>query len=309
MTYWTQRNPSRNGRPTTEEPFRLGFCTYQPSDFADVAAIGARYIRTDNPDAIKVGQIRAVGCEVIPIARYALGDLPSNASVGQVDAWAAGKLALWSGLAVPPPVIEFVNEPWNAGFSDFTTNYPLYMALMRSFCRQAWNIWPSMRILVCADTGPIAGWLDAVLAADTSKLHADSRIRPSVHAYVEARTPEEATGGDVYRFERYRASYDRLRAFGHQDPRVWVTEFGWESITAGSTYVTAPVSEALMSDYTIRGLELMRKSGVVETACVFCMAQGTTTGYNVKRPDGHPSGSASAKPVVAALTSYAYGKV
>ena len=302
MRYGNRRTAAarRDASTAWEPPFRLGFCTYNQPDFPDVAATGARYIRTDDPNATKVAQIRAVGCEPIAIARYTLGTITNQATA---DAWAAAKLAQWTSLPSPPTVIECLNEPWNASFSDFTTNYALYMQILNTFTRQAWALWPSVRILVCGDTGPTAGWLDAVLAADTQKLYADPRIRPSVHVYCENRTPDNTSGQGQFNFGRYSLTYSKLRAFGHPNPKCWITEFGWESNTAGSVAAGLTVTEQEQSDNVIRGLDLLRTSGIAEVGCVFGMMQGTTPAYNVKRTDN------SKKPVVAALTSYAYGKL
>jgi hypothetical protein len=281
--------------------FQMGVCSYNAPDFARAAAIGFKYVRTDNPNATKIAQIRSAGLEVLPIARYGMGDLAGNPSQAQIDAWCAGKIALWSGLATPPPWIECINEPWNTGYSDFTTNYSLYMRILHSFTSQAWAIWPEMPILVCGDTGPINGWLDAVLAADSSKLLADPRIKPSVHNYVEARTPQEDTGGDVFRFKRYEATYTKFLNHGHPNPRIAITEYNWESDTVGSVPQGPTVTEALQAQYLIEGAEIMRRSGKVSHAFVFGMMNATTPAYNLIRPDNGD------KAAIAALTRYLRG--
>lgn len=301
MPYGSNRLPSVSGAPPTNRPFRLGMCTYNQPDFPKVAALGVPYIRTDNPNSTKVDQIRAAGCDVIAIARYALGDITNS---GQVDAWCAGKLALWSGMATPPTVFEICNEPWNASFSDFTTNYARYLEIVRSFCAQAWALWPRARMLVCGDTGPVTAWLPGILAADTTGILRDPRVSPTAHCYCEDRAPTSTSGGNQYMFARYRATYDAFRAIGHPNPMVWVTEFGWESSdTAGVTPVGLAVTEAVQATYTTTAMDMMRTSGVVETACLFGMMQTTSIAYNVVRPTN------ANKPAADAVASYAYGKL
>lgn len=291
------RNTRVRGPARLDPRFVVGVCSYNTPDFARAAAAGMRFVRTDNPNSTKVALIRAAGVDVVPIARYALGDLPSNASQGQIDTWASTKLALWSALNPQPLAVECMNEPWNAAYSDMTTNYALYVAVVKSFTTQAWAIWPTMRILVCGDTGPVAGWLDAVLAADTTNVFADARIRPSVHLYCEDRAPQSNSGGDQYRFRRYEGAYAKFAAKGHPNPQCWCTEFGWESNTSGSVAAGLTVTEAQQADYIVQGIELARNSGVVEACAVFGMMNATTPAYNLIRPDN------SDKPALVAITA------
>jgi hypothetical protein len=139
-----------------------------------------------------------------------------------------------------------------------------------------------------------------LLAADTTGFLNDPRILPTVHAYVEGRTPQAVTGsGCTYDLDRFECAYEDFKAHGHPSPRVWITEFGWESNTAAPGYSAfSAVSEDQQATYTIAALEQFRSSQMVAGAFAFMLKTNDNWNFNLLRPDN------SEKPVVASLRSY-----
>jgi hypothetical protein len=288
-----------------------GVCAYATSDFAALKTLGIHNARMDRPSAALIETARTYGIEVLPIADYGFTDLS-----GQNDdkypplsenraTWAKRMVDLWRGMQAPPKVLEVWNEPWNTGFWKPQPDAAAYLELVKAFAKEAWAVWPTVTLLVSADTVyPDTPFRQTLLNADTSGFLKDPRILPTTHNYVEGRTPTQVTGDPCsYDLNRFDCAYDAFKAHGHPDPQVWVTEFGWESDTAGGTNTVTPVTESLQATYTTDALKLFRASGHVAKAFAFLFKSNDPWNYNWLRPDN------SQKPVCQSVkTLIANGK-
>jgi len=298
---------------TVADAFPVGVCAYNQSDFSRISQVGIRHVRVDRPSAEMIEHARSVGLELLPVATGTTAEL--NGSINPNDpplphlyaAWAKRVIAQWSGMAQPPTRIEVWNEPWHRAFWHGKPNPAAYLHLVRVFASYAWAEWPNVTILVSADSGmsEYPTFRRDLLAADTTGFLADRRIAPTVHTYVEARDPGADTDqGCTYDLDRFHCAYEEFKAHGHPDPRVWITEFGWESNTAAPGFSRfGAVDEAEQASFTVEALERFRRSGIVAGAFAFLMKTNDNWNYNLLRPDN------SAKPVVESLRQYLAAEV
>lgn len=294
---------SATGGAATGYGIFTGVCAYKTSDLPALQAIGVKNARWDHPSAAIIETARTYGIEVLPLANYGIPELS-----GQSDdkypplpenrrEWAKRMLDPWRAMQQPPRVIEVWNEPWNADFWKPAPHAAAYLELVKAFAAEAWSLWPDVTLLVSAEEGFTAPFRKALLAADTTGFLNDPRILPTTHNYVEARTPMQVTGEPCkYDLDRWHCAYDDFKAHGHPNPRVWVTEFGWESDTAGG-HSASPVSEALQAQYTADAFKAFHDSGKVAKAFAFMFNHDDPWNYNWLRPDN------SQKPVTAAVQS------
>jgi len=277
----------------------VGVCAYGTHDFAALQALGIEHARMDRPDAATIDEARKYGVEVLPIAGYGYTDLsgtdddkapplPENRA-----AWARRVVDLWRDMANPPKVIEVWNEPYGAGFWPPHANAGDYLALFQAFAAEAWAVWPEETLLVAGDTigsDPDYAWRDELLAADTTGFLNDPRILPTSHPYTQARTPTQMEPEPCkWDLDRFRCVYDAWKAHGHPDPQVWVTEYGWQSITPDSVTgspMSDLVSEQLQADYVKEALQIFHDSGQVARAYAFLYRSNDKWNYNWVRPDG-----------------------
>ncbi len=280
-----------------------GVCAYSTQDFAALQAIGIKNARMDRPTAAVIETARTYGIEVLPIADYGFTDLS-----GQNDdkypplpqnyaEWAQRMVDNWRSMQDPPKVLEVWNEPWNASFWKPQPDPAAYLELVKAFAKEAWAVWPNATLLVSADeVYPQQKWRDPLLQADTTGFLSDPRVLPTTHNYVEARTPTQVTSEPCsYDLNRFDCAYTAFKAHGHPDPQVWITEFGWDSATAGGTDTVATVSEELQATYTTDALRSFRSSGHVAKAFSFLYHRDDPWNYNWLRPDN------SQKPVCASV--------
>lgn len=288
--------------PTSYGAF-TGVCAYLTQDFPALRAIGIKNARMDRPSAAVIQTARTYGIEVLPIADYGIAELS-----GQSDdkypplpenraEWSRRVVDTWRDMQDPPRVIEVWNEPWNAGFWKPQPDAAAYLELVKAFAKEAWGVWPNVRLLVSADeVYPQQKFREPLLQADTAGFLNDPRILPTTHNYVEGRAPTEVTGNPCsYDLNRFECAYADFKAHGHLDPQVWVTEFGWESDTAGGTNAVTPVTEALQASYTTDALRIFRTSGHVAKAFAFMFNRNDPWNYNWLRPDN------SQKPVCSSV--------
>lgn len=273
----------------------IGACSYGTDDFVKLQSIGIRHARMDHPSAALIEMARQFGVEVLPIANYASSKvsgqndekyppLPQNRAL-----WAKEMVDKWRTMQNPPRVIEIWNEPFLSAFWKPAPDAPAYLALVKAFAAEAWSVWPSVTLLVSADQGlnPMGyRFRTELLKADTEGFLNDPRILPTTHNYVEARTPtQNEPNGCWWDLDRFECAYQDFKAHGHPNPQVWVTEFGWESDTPGSTHTVQTVSEAVHAQYTQQALEIFRASGKVAKAFAFLVNFDDKWGYNWLRPD------------------------
>lgn len=185
-----------------------------------------------------------------------------------------------------PRAVEIWNEPWLLPFSQGGVNPSGYFQLVKTTAQAIWAQSPATIIVFSLDyytqSDPQGQrvWQDLVLQADSGKFLNDPRIRPSTHNYCQTATPEDPRSNG-WGFDRYKLAYNALKAHGHPNPMVHVTEFGWD--TFGGTE-QSPVSEQQQADYTGRALKMMLASGIVEAAYLFMIKSDDW--YGVFRPDG-----------------------
>jgi hypothetical protein len=204
---------------------------------------------------------------------------------------------VWRSMTAPPPVIEVWNEPWLTGFWLPGPDAAAYLELFKAFAAEAWAVWPNVTLLVSADYGQ-GGYefRKKLLEADTTGFLNDPRILPTTHNYVEGRSPTEVTGTPcAWDLDRFECAYADFKAHGHPDPQVWITEFGWESITPGGRNDVTPVTEALQAQYITDALRIFHDSGKVARAFSFLYKRDDPWNYNWLRPDN------SQKPVCNAV--------
>lgn len=280
--------------PVTKFAEFTGVCAYLESDFPIYRSLGIKHLRMDHPDAGLIERARTFGIEVLPIADYGFEDLSGNdwrypplpQNRGE---WARRMVDKWRGMKNPPKVIEVWNEPWVSGFWMPGPDAPAYLELVKAFAREAWAVWPNLTILVSADTDSApAGYLfrDELLRADREKFLNDRRILPTTHNYVQSRYPLEVTAKPcTWDLKRYECAYDAFKAHGHPDPQVWITEFGWESQTAGGNTSFGDVTEQQQADYVNEALQIFRSSGKVAKAYGFMLRSDDPWNYNWLRPN------------------------
>lgn len=292
-------------QPSTSSPSSglaayAGVNAYRTTDFAQLAAAGVTRVRMDNPSASTITAAAGYGIEVLPIADYEpWPDL--NGGKGDktpplpqyYQTWADRMIAQWTSLPKPPVAIEVWNEPWLASFWQPKPDPMAYYTLVKVFATEAWKVWPDVKILVSADTVGDPNttgtnlWRQNLLAADTTGFLSDPRIQPTTHDYVEGRSPTTVTSQPCYwDLDRYRCAYADFKAHGNPDPRVWVTEYGWQSDTVG---------EQTQADYTTQSMQIFASSGMVAAAYCFEYKSNESWSFNWLRPDN------SAKPVVSAV--------
>jgi hypothetical protein len=253
----------------------------------------------DRPDAATIDAARKFDVEVLPIAGYGFTDLSGTSDdkapplPQNRGAWAKRIVDLWRSMANPPKVIEVWNEPYGAGFWPPHANASDYLALFKAFAAEAWAVWPQEILLVAGDTigsDPAYMWRDELLKADTTGFLNDPRILPTSHPYTQARTPTQVVPEPCkWDLDRFDCVYKAFKAHGHPDPQVWVTEYGWQSVTPGSVTDSPPadlVTEQLQADYTKQALQIFHDSGEVAHAFAFLYSSNDKWNYNWVRPDG-----------------------
>jgi hypothetical protein len=284
----------------------VGHDAYRSGDLAQIAASGVKRVRMDNPSASTITNAAASGIAVLPIADYEpWPDLNGGKSdkypplPQYYQTWAQRMIAQWTSLPNPPEAIEVWNEPWLTSLWQPVPDPNAYYNLVKVFATEAWKVWPNVKILVSADTVGSTNttgtniWRKNVLAADTTGFLNDPRIQPTTHNYVEGRTPTTVTSQPCYwDLDRFKCAYNDFKAHGHPDPRVWVTEYGWESDVVG---------EQNQATYTTQALSIFRNSGIVAAAYSFLYKTADSWSYNWLRPDN------SQKPVVAAVKNLMSG--
>jgi hypothetical protein len=286
----TVANPAPQVTPWGEF---TGACAYAKEDFPTLQALGVKNARWDRPSAAIIEAGRGYGVEVLPIADYGFPDLSGQSDykyppLPQHRAeWARRMVDTWRAMPNPPRVIEVWNEPWHKAFWPPKPDAAAYLELVKAFAREAWAVWPQVTLLVSADEGDgTYAFRDELLKADTAGFLNDRRILPTTHNYVEGRTPTTVTGQPCsWDLDRFECAYSAFKAHGHPDPKVWVTEFGWESNTAGGTNAVTPVSEAMQASHTTDALRLFRSSGKVAKAFAFFLKRNDPWNYNWLRPD------------------------
>jgi hypothetical protein len=295
-----------NTSPAPTSGFPIGVCAYKTSDFARIQAMGMHNVRMDRPSAATIELARSYGIEVLPIADYGYADLSADGSdmspptAANRGEWARRMVDNWRGMQNPPKVIEVWNEPWQGSFYGGHVNPADYLEVVKAFAAEAWKQWPSVTLLVSADSGmaEYPTFRKDLIAADKTGFLNDARILPTTHNYVENRTPTQVTGNScTYDLNRFQCAFQDFKSHGHPNPQVWVTEFGWES-ASGGTGSSSTVSEQTQAQYTTDALEIFRKSGMVAAAYSFMLNSGDGWNYNWLRPDN------SDKPVIASMKSY-----
>ena len=249
----------------------VGLAAYRTGDIGRIASIGVRRVRWDRPSASHdLGRPRSWDRDPADRRYNPWPDL--NGGKGDkypplpqyYEEWSKRMIDTWRTMSTPPTAIEVWNEPWLRGFWAPTPSPSAYLQLVRTFANQAWAVWPNMTILVSADTvgqTTVEGndyWRQSLLAADTTGFLNDPRIHPTTHNYVEGRTPTTVTGEPCkWDLDRFKCAYNDFKAHGHPDPKVWVTEYGWDSGTVGETK---------QADYMEQALGIFRNSGKVAAA-------------------------------------------
>ena len=212
---------------------------------------------------------------------------------------------------VPVSEIEYWNEPYCCGFWLPRSSPRAYVALLRTLARTLWRTYPNLRIAVSANyweegttcsARPCPQWFKRVLAADKTRLLNDRRIVFTIHDYVLARAPSD-TLDTGWSFNRYLLARDQAVKHGKVEPKLEITEFGWEANTGRVAF--AGVTEQQQADYTVEGAHLALTDPCACVARVFIFAdyrgsdsRGNSTGYNMHRTDGTP------RPVASAVESY-----
>jgi hypothetical protein len=273
--------------PATSLDALGGLAIYVDTDYVKARdLVGEKYVRRDWPSASSVAAAKAAGIQLLPVADYAHGHgTVDHAPPTDLAGWIAELKADYVNDWQSPPAVEIWNEPWLTSFWQPTPNPTAYLNLVKNAAAALWSINPNVRILVSLDTNGSTNttgtnvWRKNVLAADTGKFLTDPRIRPTTHNYVEGRTPTTVTSQPCsWDFNRYDCAYNDLKAFGHPDPQVWVTEYGWE-VNEGTHYY-GTVTEAQQADYVTQGIELMQASGHVEHAYAFFLKTNESWSYN-----------------------------
>jgi hypothetical protein len=265
--------------------------TGQPTDLAKARdEMGGTQVRSDywRVDDAYVSAADAAGVKVLLMAGYALGlstrgdHYPPD--VSSVGLWCDKVVAKAQRYAGSLLAVECWNEPWLLEFWQSGQDPAKYMALVKALATKLWYVLPGMPLVVSLDYYMQGGakqgavWQDALIAADTTGLLADPRIRPTTHNYCGASAPTDPRSAPGWAFERYSLAYDALKAHGHPNPQVWVGEYGWR---AGSGTGGVDVPLTTQASYTTWAIRLMQASGKVERAFVFEYKPGDTHNYNV----------------------------
>jgi hypothetical protein len=305
--------PADAGAPAAPERLDYRAFTGVNTDEASlgaVASMGVMHARMDRPGAATIERARQLGIEILPVVDYGFPELSGHEDddkypplPGNRAAWAKRMVDTWRGMAEPPLVFEVWNEPWSSAFWKPEPEAAAYLALVRAFAEEAWAVWPDATLLVSADKGDGEGnFRDDLLAADTTGFLSDRRIRPTVHDYVQDRSPTEITSQPCNAdLDRYKCAYSAFVAHGHPDPKVWITEFGWESDTADGYSEFGTVTEQQQADYTTQAFEIFRASGMVAAAYAFCVRKAERWNYDWLRPNG------AEKPVCGSVRSLLSG--
>jgi hypothetical protein len=294
--------------PPPVNPYQAltGLCAYTETDLPLIAGMGVRHVRCDFSRATDswLTTCRTLGLKVTLIADYAmgLGTNGDHSMPSSYPAWSAKVAALVTVYPTTIEAVEVWNEPWLSSFWSPTPDPNKYLQLVESCARAVWACVPDMTILASLDYNAnvqVVGftdhlWRKHILELDTTGFLTDPRIRPSIHCYCQKLAPAENPTDPQNGFQRYEQCYDDLKAHGHPDPQCWVTEYGWESDTAGG-WGNFKVTEQQQADYTAQALALMRTSGKVERSHAYFLESSNTWSYSWLRPDNTP------KPVVAAV--------
>lgn len=277
-----------------------GACIYRLGDALKARdTAGITHARTDTwvIDDTYVNGCKNAGIEILSVLAYAQGMSTRGDHYYPDDfvKWAQIQAARTQKYGFK--AVEVWNEPWMTGFSQGGINAVEYMRLVSETAKAVWSVMPSTLVVVSLDyftqQDPAGNrcWQDLVIAADTAGLLRDPRIRPSTHNYCQTAAPEDPRSAPGWAFDRYKLAYNALKAHGHPNPMVWVTEYGWDIPGGGEN---SPVSEPMQSDYTVRALRMMLASGIVERAYLY-QAQADDFYGIWRRSDG------SARPVCAAV--------
>jgi hypothetical protein len=272
--------------PTGFDAFK-GLCFYADGDFVkgrDLA--GIRHARCDWPSAARVTAAKNAGIQMLPIACYSHGYASiSHAPPTNMTGWLDALKRDYAGAWQSPPAVEIWNEPWHKEFWQPTPNPAGYMNLVQQAAQALWSVNPRCIIVVSADnnghtnTSGTTLWRKNVIAADTTGLLKDPRVRPSTHNYCEGRTPTTVTSNPcAWDLDRWKCAYADYKTHGHPNPQVWVTEWGWE-VNEGTHYF-GTVTEAQQRDYIVQGIRMMQQSGIVERAFCFYLQTSNVWSYN-----------------------------
>lgn len=290
-----------------------------PSGYADFvgacsgygAGTGLRHTRQDVYGSAfpltraQVDAAVAAGTAILPIADFNpwsdlcagyASDKYAPDTAAHRTTWAVRMISQLRTLyGTPPEAVEVWNEPWLANEYQPARNPESYLALAEAFARACWATpgYEKTKVLVASDTN--GDWLARLLAADANGVLKDPRCAPVTHNYTDG-PPNTAPSAFPCEWDadRYKCAYAGWKTHGNPDPKVWVTELGWQSDKVG---------EANQAAYTIAFLKMAHDSGIVARAYAYMStAANPFTGapadpwpFNWLRPDG------SAKPVVAAV--------
>jgi hypothetical protein len=277
-----------------------GVCSANDADMARARDLaGAKHVRVDWPPASRVTAAKAAGIEVFPIACYAHGHGAVNHALPtDMAGWLSDLKASYAGAWQKPAAVEIWNEPWHREFMQPMPDPVAYRNLVKAAALALWEVNPSCVVVWSADnsghtnTSGTNVWRANVLKADSEKFLAKPLMRPSTHNYCEARTPDNHYTGDghcSWDMQRYDCAYNAVKAHGHPDPKVWVTEWGWETNDpAPSFHYFGAVTEAQQADYTVKGIRAMQASKIVERSFLYFFKAGDNWAYNMLDPSGQP---------------------
>lgn len=284
-----------------------GVCAYAEADLPYIAKLGIRHVRCDFSKATDswLTVCRKLGLKVTLIADYALGMGVNgdHSAPSTPQAWSLKIAARVTGQEDVIEAVEVWNEPWLSQFWSPTPDPDAYLALFKTCAVAVWAVAPTMTMLISLDFNSnvqVVGftdhlWRKHVLDLDKGGFLRDPRVRGSIHCYCQKNAPTQNPDDAQNGFLRYNDCSDDAHAHG-MSPYVWVTEYGWESTTAGG-WGTYPVTEQQQADYTVSALKLMQADGIVERSHAYFLqaTPSNTWSYNLLRPDN------TEKPVVGAL--------
>jgi hypothetical protein len=280
-----------------------GVCLYKAADVPLLAANGAKSIRCDWGTGLTIlPTARNAGIDVLLIADYAMG-LSSRGDKFPPDDFNAWANKVAQGVQSNNlPYIEIWNEPWLSSFWGPTPDPAAYLNLVKTTATKVWAVKPTCRIIVSCDYNAnmnVVGhsdplWRKHLLESDTTKFLTNPLVSPSTHNYCQKLAPDQNVTDAQNGFQRYEQCYADLKAHGHPDPKVWVTEYGWVSNTSGG-WGDFQVTEQQQSDYVTSAIKIAQASKHVERMYRFYMQQSNTWNYNDLRPDN------SQKPIMAAV--------
>jgi hypothetical protein len=281
--------PAPEPTPVTGIDAFKGLCLYVDADCAKARDLaGCKHARRDWASASFVTAAKAAGIETMPIACYAHGHGSVNhAPPSDLAGWLNDLKNSYTGAWQRPRAVEIWNEPWHKEFWQPMPDPAGYFRLVKAAAEALWSVNPACLIVWSADnsghtnTSGTNVWRANVLKADTGKLLADPRTRPSTHNYCESRTTANnytGTGHCSWDFQRYDCAYNDVRAHGHPNPLVWITEWGWE-VNEGTHYF-GTVTEPVQADRIAEGIKLMQSSKIVERAFAFYLQTSNAWSYN-----------------------------